>query len=287
MATATSTIARAGTAGQAARALAARGQGIPADMLDGEGAAGRSTNGGGRRPGERDVSDKKKGLPLMLIVVVLMLILPIILGAYIMLAPDTMWKPLYVRVEMEDVTPVAGVASPPVAAVAPTDNHALQQPQQQRLQPLQPPTPVPVATVPPLQPPGPGVMYQLGTKIVNLADPGGLRYLQTSIVLELHPELNAYLAEQDAATGTATASGAESGGREAGAHTDTAAFSALDARRPIIDDVVMTTLSSKRYSDVSTIKGKQSLKEELIAAINKALGVPGVLNIYFTEFVVQ
>ena len=286
MATATSTIARAGTAGQAARAFAARGQGVAADMLDGEGAAGRSTNGGGRRPGERGASEKKKGLPLMLIVVVVIAILPIILGAYIMLAPDTMWKPLYVRVEMEDVTPVA-VASPAVAAVAPTDSHALQQPQQQHLQPLQPPTPVPVATVPPLQPPGPGIMYQLGTKIVNLADPGGLRYLQTSIVLELHPELNAYLAAQDAATGTATASGAESGGHGAGGEADTAALSALDARRPIIDDVVMTTLSSKRYSDVSTIKGKQTLKEELIAAINKALGVPGVLNIYFTEFVVQ
>jgi flagellar basal body-associated protein FliL len=282
VATATSTIARAGTAGQTARAFAARGQGVAADMLD--------ANGGGRRPGERGASEKKKGMPLMLIVVVVIAILPIILGAYIMLAPDTMWKPLYVRVEMEDVTPVAGVASPAGAALAPTDSYALQQPQQQHLQPLQPlhpPTLVPVATVPPLHQPGPGIMYQLGTKIVNLADPGGLRYLQTSIVLELHPELNAYLAAQDAATGTATASGAESGGHGSGAHADTAALSALDARRPIIDDVVMTTLSSKRYSDVSTIKGKQTLKEELIAAINKALGVPGVLNIYFTEFVVQ
>jgi flagellar basal body-associated protein FliL len=282
VATATSTIARAGTAGQTARAFAARGQGVAADMLD--------ANGGGRRPGERGASEKKKGMPLMLIVVVVIAILPIILGAYIMLAPDTMWKPLYVRVEMEDVTPVAGVASPAGAALAPTDSYALQQPQQQHLQPLQPlhpPTLVPVATVPPLHQPGPGIMYQLGTKIVNLADPGGLRYLQTSIVLELHPELNAYLAAQDAATGTATASGAESGGHGAGGEADTAALSALDARRPIIDDVVMTTLSSKRYSDVSTIKGKQTLKEELIAAINKALGVPGVLNIYFTEFVVQ
>lgn len=282
MATPTSGIARAGTAGQTARAFAARGQGIPADMMDGEGAAGRSANGGGRRPGERGVQGKK-GLPLTLILVVVMTVVPILLGAYIMLAPDTMWKPLYVRVEMDDVTPVAGVASPPVAAAVPTESHAAQQ---QHLQPLQPPTAAPIATVPPLQPPGPGIMYQLGTKIVNLADPGGLRYLQTSIVLELHPELNAYLAAQDAATGTATAAGAESGGH-GGGQGDPAASSALDARRPIIDDAVMTTLSSKRYSDISTIKGKQALKEELIVAINKALGVPGVLNIYFTEFVVQ
>ena len=49
----------------------------------------------------------------------------------------------------------------------------------------------------------------------------------------------------------------------------------------------MTALSSKRFNDISTIKGKQMLKEELITAINKALGVPGVLNVYFTEFVVQ
>jgi flagellar protein FliL len=281
VATATSSVARAGTAGQAARAVMARGQAMSADVLEGE---------GGRRPGDKG-TPAKKGLPLMLIVIVVVAIIPIALSAYVMLAPDTMWKPLYVRVETEDATPMAGASSAAGAAgsAAPAaDGQAAQT--QQHLPPLQPPAPAVLATVPPLQPPGPGAMYQMGTKVVNLADPGGLRYLQVAIVLELHPELGAYLAEQDAAMGTAPAGGeAPAGGHgEAASAADTGSTSsALDSRRPIIDDAVMTALSSKRFNDIATIKGKQALKEELITAINKALGVPGVLNVYFTEFVVQ
>ena len=235
MATATSSVARAGTAGQAARAVTARGQAMSADMLEGE---------GGRRPGDKG-APTKKGLPLMLIIIVVVAIIPIALGAYVMLAPDTMWKPLYVRVETEDATPMAGVspaagAAVPGASVVPSEGLAPQT--QQHLQPLQPPTPAVAATVPPLQPPGPGVMYQMGTKVVNLADPGGLRYLQVAIVLELHPDLGAYLAEQDVAMGTVAAEGGEAA---AGSHGEAAPAADTGGTSSALDPPAAPSLTTR------------------------------------------
>ena len=61
----------------------------------------------------------------------------------------------------------------------------------------------------------------------------------------------------------------------------------MNSWQPVIDDILTTTLSSKTFADISTVEGKQVLKEELMTSINELLGYQGVINIYFTEFVVQ
>ena len=129
-----------------------------------------------------------------------------------------------------------------------------------------------------------GVMYPLDSKAVNLAEPGGLRYLQAAIVLEFRP----------LATSATDAEAADAGGGSAHGAADTevvdpyADFKAdIDQRRPVIDDIVMTILSSKTFNEIATVEGKQTLKEELMTAINDALGYPAVMNVYFTEFIVQ
>jgi flagellar basal body-associated protein FliL len=304
VATPTSGATRAASVGlgQATRAVAGRGQtAAPGRALPGaDGQAVRSPNGGGRgRPqGDKERAPKqdKKPMPLLLVVVALLTIIPIGLGSYVVFGPDTMWKPVYVRVEMDDPTPAAETAEPAAAAAAAAPAAAAPAaaaPGAAAEAHVQAPLPtLPQATLPQAQAvpatsvpqpvyPGPGVMYQMGTKVVNLADPGGLRYLQTSIVLEFHPSAEQYLLALDQPQAPA-----EDGGEEGGGGGD-GLTSAVDARRPIIDDVVMTTLSSKRFNEISTVKGKQSLKEELIAATNQALGVPVVINLYFTEFVIQ
>ncbi|HMQ56725.1 MAG TPA: flagellar basal body-associated FliL family protein, partial [Anaerolineae bacterium] len=116
-----------------------------------------------------------------------------------------------------------------------------------------------------------GVMYKLDPKVVNLAEPGGLRYLQVSMVLEIWPLVeNYYTLEADDRLA------AEERFQEL-----------IDSRRPVIDDIVTTILSSKQFNDVASIEGKQELKNELTEAINNTLGYQGVINVYFTEFVVQ
>jgi flagellar FliL protein len=128
-----------------------------------------------------------------------------------------------------------------------------------------------------------GVMYPLDSKAVNLAEPGGLRYLQAAIVLEFRP-----LATTTDTEGQAESGGGGHGEAEAGEVDPHADFKAeIDQRRPVIDDIVMTILSSKTFNEIATVEGKQALKEELMTAINDALGYPAVMNVYFTEFIVQ
>lgn len=100
-----------------------------------------------------------------------------------------------------------------------------------------------------------GTMYPVDQFIVNLmSSGGGKRYLKTSIALELSvPEMTAE----------------------------------LETKRDIIRDVMITILSSKTFEEVQTSKGKQKLKEELMERLNEFLVDGRIVNVFFTEFVVQ
>ncbi|MCI5632817.1 flagellar basal body-associated protein FliL [Helicobacter sp.] len=100
-----------------------------------------------------------------------------------------------------------------------------------------------------------GPMYPLDQFIINLlASGGGKRYLKTSIALELS------IAEMQVE---------------------------LDNKRNVLRDTVITILSSKTFEEVQTAKGKQKLKEELMERLNEFLVDGRIMNIFFTEFVVQ
>jgi flagellar FliL protein len=192
------------------------------------------------------------------------ILIPVITGLvlvggvlYTLFAPATWWRPFYVRLEMDETpTPEAysGVAPPEVGTSAP--GPAPQSPQHATYIQSGQPT---------------GVMYELESKVVNLAEPGGLRYLQVSIVLEVWPLTEDFF-------------------RLEGEERDLAADEFrenINTWRPVIDDLVTTILSSKTFDQIATVEGKQTLKDELISAINEALGYQGVINVYFTNFVVQ
>lgn len=99
-----------------------------------------------------------------------------------------------------------------------------------------------------------GQMYPLDQFIVNLLSENGSRYLKAKIDLE---QSNEELAAE------------------------------LDKKKALLRDVIIRTLSSKTYEEVSTIKGKDRLKDEIINRINEVLSDGYVKNIYFTDFVVQ
>ena len=99
-----------------------------------------------------------------------------------------------------------------------------------------------------------GPIYPLDQFIVNLLSQGGAKFLKTKMDLELSgPELTAE----------------------------------LDKKKPLIRDIVIRTLSSKTFQEVSTNRGKEKLKDELVDKINAVLADGQVKNIFFTEFVVQ
>ena len=99
-----------------------------------------------------------------------------------------------------------------------------------------------------------GPMYPLDTFTVNLLSDSGRRYLKVQMNLELD-------------------------GEELAAE--------LESKTAVVRDVVIRMLSSKTLEEISTAKGKDKLKEQIVNQLNLRLRDGNVRNVYFTEFVVQ
>ena len=61
----------------------------------------------------------------------------------------------------------------------------------------------------------------------------------------------------------------------------------LDARLAPIRDAILVMLSTKTMQDIQDIQGKNQLKDEVLAAVNKQVTTGKIAKIYFTDFVVQ
>lgn len=126
---------------------------------------------------------------------------------------------------------------------------------------------------------------ELDTLIVNLSE--STSFLKVKMLIEYDP------AVFGGATGGAEGGGGHGGGGAGGGgggEADKAELPpALKARYPMIRDAIIRVISGKRATDVLTVTGKETLKQELIEAINEAAGFdePPVVNVYFTEFIIQ
>lgn len=189
-----------------------------------------------------------------------------LLMGYIMFAPDELPKPFYLAYRDITAAPFAGepaaVQGTEQAGQAAATSSLTEQPEI-------------VATTQP----GQGIMVETGTKIVNLADPGGRRYLKATIVLEV-----AAPPEVLAATAQAGKDGGEGGSPNAAL---TAFNDEINKRIPMINDTLTTLLSSKTFESIYTVEGKEALRLEILTEIDKRLPDLHVIAVYFTEFVVQ
>ncbi len=102
--------------------------------------------------------------------------------------------------------------------------------------------------------PGTGNMKPLEPFIVNLTDAQGGRYLKVVMQLEME---DPGLAEE------------------------------INSKIPQIRDEMITILSSKSFDDLSTVPGKRALKRSILENVNKFLTTGKVINVYFSEFVIQ
>lgn len=142
------------------------------------------------------------------------------------------------------------------------------------VQPTPTPEPTPTAVPTVVIMPGEGLMQTMSTKIVNLAGSTTNQYIRITIVLEFVPKV--------VVTPTATTSGE---GTTVDPNSDLE--TAIQARMPMMDDIVITLLASKTYADLYTAEGKENLRSEIMNAINTKLPEFHVMSVYFTEFVVQ
>lgn len=89
--------------------------------------------------------------------------------------------------------------------------------------------------------------------VVNLADPMGRRYLKITMDVEVEPgvtpELNAAMVK--------------------------------------VKDSLLLLLSSKTFSEISSMDQKIELKNEIMERLSQVVGKGKIKNIYFTEFVIQ
>jgi flagellar FliL protein len=67
----------------------------------------------------------------------------------------------------------------------------------------------------------------------------------------------------------------------------TAFTTEINARVPILDDTIVTILSSKDFQSVYTTEGKDALRQEIMNAVNTKLPEYKVIYVYFKEFVMQ
>lgn len=99
-----------------------------------------------------------------------------------------------------------------------------------------------------------GPMYPLDQFVVNLLSESGSRFLKLELNLELD---NEKLSPE------------------------------IDGKKPLIRDIIIRTLTSKTYEDISTAKGKERLKDEIVSRLNEVLRDGYIKNVYFTDFIVQ
>ncbi len=98
------------------------------------------------------------------------------------------------------------------------------------------------------------VYQELDTFMVNLADPGGKRFLKATIKLKVNsPEV----ADE------------------------------FKARAFEIRDIVLMLLTGKESEEIIRPEDKSVLKKQIIEALNRVLRKGQTLDVYFTEFLVQ
>lgn len=166
-------------------------------------------------------------------------------AAYIIFAPDNLPKPFYLQYNYPTTPVDTTLAAEGVVETASETNHTY------------------VA--------GEGIMINTGSKIINLSDPLGRKYIRITIVIEFAPSNPAYF-EMTVEEKTAYV----------------AEFNAeVTAKLPIIDDAVVTLISSKTFEELYTAQGKENLRLELSNLITQRLPEYQILSVYLTEFVVQ
>ncbi len=99
-----------------------------------------------------------------------------------------------------------------------------------------------------------GIMFPLDLFTVNLLSESGRRYLKVEMNLELEGEELAI---------------------------------ELEAKKPVLRDIIIRILSSKSLEEISTAKGKETLKEQIVSELNTRVKDGKIKNVYFVDFVVQ
>ena len=130
-----------------------------------------------------------------------------------------------------------------------------------------------------------GIIVDLGDFVLNLADVDAKRYLKANVALELSK-----LPTDPDLTASQPAEGGGHGGHGGGEAADPMKAVELEMAqyKPAIRDAIITTLSSKTSSEVSTTVGKELVKEQIAQDVNAIFaGTREVIRVSFGQFIIQ
>ncbi|HLA27736.1 MAG TPA: flagellar basal body-associated FliL family protein [Syntrophales bacterium] len=107
-----------------------------------------------------------------------------------------------------------------------------------------------------VQPPKPliGTMWPMAPFIVNLSDNQGERYLKIVIEIEV---------------------------------SDQSVVPELELLKPKLRDNMLDLLTAKSFNELMDVGGKQRLRDEIVMRLNSFLVKGKIVQVYFTEFVIQ
>ncbi|MCC7367215.1 MAG: flagellar basal body-associated FliL family protein [Chloroflexi bacterium] len=123
-----------------------------------------------------------------------------------------------------------------------------------------------------------GMMLPMRERIVNLADPGVMRYLKVSITLEMADH-----------SGKALPAG------EKYKEAQNELKLELAGTLPLIEDELTAMLTARTSAELMAPEGKQRLRDEIKAKLNRAFEKQAhdpkerqeVLSVYFSDFIIQ
>ncbi len=99
-----------------------------------------------------------------------------------------------------------------------------------------------------------GEIIELGDVVVNPAGTGGRRYLKASVSLEVK---------------------------------DAKVAKSVEHRAAVIKDLLVRTLSARSLEELTDPTSKEELREQLVDEVGALFDEGAILNLYFTEYVVQ
>jgi flagellar FliL protein len=117
-----------------------------------------------------------------------------------------------------------------------------------------------------------GFLLPTRERIVNLADPGAMRYLKAAIVLELIDPSGKLAVPKS--------------GEEYKKKQEELAKE-LKGPLTLIDDQITVILSAKTVAELMSPEGKQRLRDELRERLQRLLPEYRLVGVYFTDFIIQ
>jgi flagellar protein FliL len=116
-----------------------------------------------------------------------------------------------------------------------------------------------------------GPMLALDQRVINLQSGGTYRYAKIGVTIELRPESEAFYA----LTGEGRATGEEE------------ALAKVKVDVPVLLDILGSTVGKHTSDELTATDGRDQLKQELLAAVRAKLGEKEVIDLYFTDLVMQ